>query len=124
MKKIEQTLLSMFRSRNNFKYGVDKISVDDETKSIFYYNYGYLVFAKTIKADNKEIVYFCLPSFDRYLSNTTKSRVNTFLYEYGFCIQQKNYKYFCNDIDVKLDTIYFINKNDDGKYYIDGGKLC
>lgn len=124
MRKIEQTLLSKFRCRNNYQHGADKISVDSETKSTFYYHYESLVFAKIFITDSKEVVYFCLPSFEGVLSSTTKSRINIFLLEYDLQIKQKNYKYFCNDIEIKLDKIYFINKNDDGKYFIDGGKLC
>lgn len=56
------------------------------------------------------------------LSNTTKGRVNAFLSTYFLQIKQKNYKYFCNNQEIKLDTVYFIDKNDnDGKYYINEG---
>lgn len=118
MKKIEQKLLECFQKRKELKQGADKISIDLETKSTFYYHYECLVFAKIINADDKEIVYFCLPSFEGVLSHTTKSRINTFLSEYGLKVQSKNYKYFCSGTEVKLDTIYFINKDDKEKYFI------
>lgn len=123
MRKIEQKLLECFQNRNSFNQGIDKINVDLETKSTFYYNYGSLVFAKITgeTKETKETIYFCLPSYKKCLSNTTKSRVNAFLSVYSLQIRQKNYKYFCNNQEIKLDTVYFIKKNDnDGKYHING----
>lgn len=118
MRKIEQKLLECFKKRNEFNQSIDKISVDSETRATFYYNYGSLVFAKNLTSEGEEIIYFCLPSFNGYLSSTTKSRVNTFLNEYGLIVQQKNYKYFCNDKEIELDKIYFIIKDDKGNYNI------
>lgn len=118
MKKIEQKLLECFKQRKNFNSAIDKIEVDDFVpKSINYYNYDCFVYSEQTKDANEKTISFCLPSFDGYLSNTTKSRVNIFISEYGFKVLQKNYKYFCNNKEVKLDKIYFIHKREDGKYY-------
>lgn len=118
MRKIEQKLLECFKQQKNFNSLIDKIKVDDKgTKSIYYYNYGWFVYSEQTKEDGTKDAYFCLPSFDGYLSQTTKSRVNTFLNEYGLKVTQKNYKYFCNEVEVKLDKIYFIHKKEDEKYY-------
>lgn len=120
MRKIEQKLLKCFRKQKNFNSEIDTISVETETESIYYYNYGCLVFAKIID-ENKETIYFRLPPYKGLLSFTTKSRINAFLSTYDLRINQRNYKYFCNNQEIKLDTVYSIGKNDnDGKYYING----
>ena len=54
MRKIEQKLLKSFMERKEFHQGFDKISVDKETKIIYYYNYGRLVFANSYQEDIKE----------------------------------------------------------------------
>lgn len=123
MRKIEQKLLAMFNSNLSYQTKTDRIIVDSCTNTrnytaCNYYNYDSLVFSKRTNINGGKIIYFCLPSFDGYLSNTTKSRVNTFLSEYDLKVTQKNYKYFCNDTELKLDTSYFINKDDKGKYFI------
>lgn len=118
MRKIEEKLLKCVKNRNEYFRGIDRIKVNNKgTKQICYYNYGWIVYSEQIKENGEKLAYFCLPSFDGYLSHTTKSRVNTFLSEYGLKVQQKNYKYFCNDIEVKLNKIYFIHKKEDEKYY-------
>lgn len=120
MRKIEQKLLERFKQRKNVNSEIDTINVEVETKSIYYYNYGCLVFAKIID-ENKETIYFCLASYKGRLSFTTKSRINAFLSLYDLHINQRNYKYFCNNQEIKLDTVYSIGQNDnDGKYYING----
>lgn len=115
MKKIEEKLLESFLKRKEFCRTFDKISVDDETKSIFYYNYGCLVFANKNQNQENEKICFCLPSYDGLLSNTTKSRVNAFLSIFSLQVKQKSYEYFCNDKKIKLDTSYTIIQKD-GKY--------
>lgn len=120
MNKTEQKLMNCYKQRKEFKSNIDSLAVDTfKYKAIDYFIKNTFVFTKNLKADSKEIGYFCVPTYYKGSYNTLQRRLNLFLQEYRLKISLKNGLYFCNDKEIRLNMIYFIIKDNKGNYFID-----